>query len=249
MKIGDTMTGDLVIQGASLTVVNADLAAVNITGQLMAGTLQANNGFGCYGEATFSMPVTMSALTLNNVLQVNSPINSTGVVTAYGLNSYGLLQVRPDLPNGNYSCAAYVNFVGGGQQYGISMRVLDDGGPIAIAFNNSANAVVGSISQNASGVAYNVTSDARLKTDPKSFDAGAILDQINVYDFQWIATGERAHGVFAQEVEPIYPEPVHHDVQGDVYGVDYSKFVPLLLQEIKALRLRVAQLEGAAANK
>jgi len=73
---GGVMTGDLVINGANLTVS---------TGTVMAATLQANNGFTCYGAASFSMPVTISnTLTLNNSLQVNSPITSTGPVTAYG---------------------------------------------------------------------------------------------------------------------------------------------------------------------
>ena len=34
----------------------------------------------------------------------------------------------------------------------------------------------------------------------------------------------------------------------DWWGIDYSKYVPVLLQELKALRARVAQLEGAAAR-
>jgi hypothetical protein len=58
----------------------------------------------------------------------------------------------------------------------------------------------------------------------------------------------------AQRTLPIYPEAVTYIEpneaigDSDLYGVDYSKFVPLLLQEIKALRDRVAVLEGAAAK-
>jgi Chaperone of endosialidase len=103
----------------------------------------------------------------------------------------------------------------------------------------------GSISvANASSTAYNTSSDARLKTDLQTFDAGPILDATMVYDFKWIAHGGRDHGVIAQEAIDTYPNAVHHDEMTDSWGVDYSKYVPLLLQEIKSLRDRVAQLEA-----
>jgi len=104
----------------------------------------------------------------------------------------------------------------------------------------------GSISQAAGGVvSFNTGSDARSKTNEQSFDAGPILDAIMVYDFEWIESGTRAYGVMAQEVNEVFPDAVYHHEPDDSWGVDYSKFVPLLLQEIKALRVRVAQLEAA----
>jgi hypothetical protein len=262
MKAGDTMTGNLSMPTANVT---ADLTAGRVwTPGLSMGATSLSESFNEWGSVTVATPVYFDfhSSASGSDYDVRVCYNGGNATAGQGSVTFeamaglhvtgpikaGGLWVRPDLPNGQYNCAGYVNFIGGGQQYGITMRVQDDASPIAIAFNNSVGTVVGSISQNASNVAYNTTSDARLKTDPKAFDAGVILDQINVYDFQWIASGERAHGVFAQEVEPIYPEPVHHDVQGDVYGVDYSKFVPLLLQEIKSLRDRVAVLEGAAAK-
>ena len=104
----------------------------------------------------------------------------------------------------------------------------------------------GSISQAAGGVvSFNTGSDARSKTNEQSFDAGPILDAIMVYDFEWIDSGTRAYGVMAQECNEVFPDAVYHHEPEDTWGVDYSKFVPLLLQEIKALRVRVAQLEAA----
>ena len=97
----------------------------------------------------------------------------------------------------------------------------------------------------ASTTAFNVTSDERLKQDLQAFDAGVIIDATNVYDFQWKATGTRAHGVIAQQAIEVYPEAVTHMEDADLWSVDYSKYVPLLLQELKALRARVAALEGA----
>jgi hypothetical protein len=53
--------------------------------------------------------------------------------------------------------------------------------------------------------------------------------------------------VIAQQAVEVYPLAVTHSQQDgqedDFWGVDYSKYVPVLLQELKALRARVAQLE------
>jgi Chaperone of endosialidase len=133
-----------------------------------------------------------------------------------------------------------------GAGYGIVTRPQVDGG-FSMIFNNAAGSGVGSISNTSTTTGYNTSSDARLKKDLQPFDAGPILDATNVYDFEWIsAPGERAHGVIAQEALEVFPEAVTHDDWSDTYGVDYSKFVPLLLQEIKALRARVAALETVA---
>jgi hypothetical protein len=104
---------------------------------------------------------------------------------------------------------------------------------------------VGSISvTNGNATQFNTSSDIRLKADERGFDAGPIIDQIEVYDFAW-KSGGRSHGVMAQETVEVYPAAVTHDEPTDWWGVDYSKFVALLLNEVKALRLRVAALEAA----
>lgn len=104
---------------------------------------------------------------------------------------------------------------------------------------------VGSISVTTTATAYNTSSDERLKEDLKSFDAGRVVDETNVYDFAWKTTGERSYGVIAQQANEIYPAAVFHDEANDQWLVDYSKYVPVLLQELKALRARVAKLETA----
>ena len=122
-------------------------------------------------------------------------------------------------------------------------RRTGNGTSIALYQNNVS---CGSITvANNNATAYNTTSDVRLKTDEKSFDAGPILDQINVYNFEWTkAPGVRAYGVFAQEAQAVFPDAITYTEHDDFWGVDYSKFVPLLLQEIKDLRARVQTLEA-----
>jgi len=103
---------------------------------------------------------------------------------------------------------------------------------------------VGTISVTAAATAYNTTSDMRLKEDLKSFDAGNIIDDTRVYDFAWKETGIRAYGVIAQEAVEVYPQAVFHDEPNDWWGVDYSKYVPVILQEMKAMRERMREMEA-----
>jgi len=113
----------------------------------------------------------------------------------------------------------------------------------------------GNISVTSTTTVYNTVSDAALKEDLKSFDAGNIIDNTKVYDFAWKSTKERAYGVIAQQANEVYPLAVTHTEKDEKGGreegwfVDYSKYVPVLLQELKAMRERVAALEGKLASK
>jgi hypothetical protein len=123
-----------------------------------------------------------------------------------------------------------------------------------VTFSRSGTGV-GSISVTTTATAYNTASDASLKEDLKSFDAGNIIDNTNVYDFKWKSTQERAYGVIAQQANEVYPMAVTHtekDEKGgreEWWGVDYSKYTPVILQELKTLRERVAALEGQLTPK
>ena len=114
----------------------------------------------------------------------------------------------------------------------------------SLMYCQRSGVAVGSISVTTTNTAFNTASDERLKEDLKSFDAGNIVDDTNVYDFAWKATGERSYGVLAQQAWDVYPHAVTHEEKEDRWFIDYSKYVPVLLQELKALRARVAELEG-----
>lgn len=113
------------------------------------------------------------------------------------------------------------------------------------------NGLVGSITTTASATAFNTSSDQRLKENFIDLNAGSMIDAIKMYQFSWKADGTRGFGVKAQECFEVFPEAitVGVGVQGDEdympWSADYSKFVPLLVAEIKALRARVAALEAA----
>lgn len=124
------------------------------------------------------------------------------------------------------------------------------GAEFAIALHN-ANGLVGTAVTSGSGTAWNTSSDENLKTNFQDFDGGALIDQISVYHFDW-KVGGSGYGVKAQEAFKVFPDAVTigspQEAYGDPdyipWGVDYSKFVPVLLREIQKLRSRVASLES-----
>lgn len=172
--------------------------------------------------------------------------------------------------------APQLQVAGGWQGNGIARFMAAGPGDSGIgvqAVNNQMNAVefmvgnvqVGHIFCNASLTSYVTTSDQRLKENiADAADAGAILDAIRVRQFDWKATGDHvAFGMIAQELDELrawFPGAVvappalvvqasddpDHPPADPVWGVDYSKLVPLLVKELQGLRARVAQLEGQA---
>ena len=122
-----------------------------------------------------------------------------------------------------------------------------------IVFLNSSEGIAGSVAMTATSTSYNTSSDERLKENIEdAADPGAVIDAIQIRQFDWIATGEHQdYGVVAQELEQVYPPAVPEATLGpdgvEMYrGVDYSKLVPLLVKEVQLLRARVAQLEGGS---
>jgi hypothetical protein len=84
-------------------------------------------------------------------------------------------------------------------------------------------------------------SDARRKTNVRPLEGAAqILEGIRGVRFEWL-TGGHDVGVIAQEVAAVLPEAVHGS---DPLVVEYIKIIPVLIEVVKELRARVAQLEG-----
>jgi hypothetical protein len=202
----------------------------------------ANINLGMYSNAG-----ALELSTFNDAVNANIPM---AIRTTY-LTTYGQLQVISGAASAGASATTAINigYTGGGSMYGISMKPVTDG-TTAIYFANAAGGASGAISVTATTTTYSTSSDGRLKEDLKSFDAGRIVDDTNIYSFSWKnmergAPGSRGYGVIAQEAVEVYPDAITYLENEDWYGVDYSKYVPVLLQELKALRARVAALEGA----
>ncbi|BCH22083.1 hypothetical protein MesoLjLb_18680 [Mesorhizobium sp. L-8-3] len=117
-----------------------------------------------------------------------------------------------------------------------------------VSFRRSGTQV-GSVSVTSSATTFNTTSDGRLKANFRDFDAGALIGAINVYRFDWKAGGS-GYGVKAQEARQVFPDAVSTGSEGDApgdatfapWGVDYSKYVPLLIRDNQDLRQQLAAL-------
>ena len=116
---------------------------------------------------------------------------------------------------------------------------------------SATSSIRGSIATNNSGTTYNTTSDYRLKTDAKDFNALDLVKQIPVYDFKWKNIDNRDYGCFAHELNEVIPNAVNgekdaltEDGDKDYQQADYSKIVPVLLKAIQELEAKVKILEN-----
>jgi hypothetical protein len=110
-----------------------------------------------------------------------------------------------------------------------------------LIFNNYANTQVGYIAQSDTGAIYSTTSDKRLKDDIEPFTRGReLLDRLPVSDFTWKINGEKDIGVMAQDVVDVHPQAVSQ--RDDTFGIDYSKYVPLLIEALQDAHKRIDAL-------
>jgi hypothetical protein len=118
-----------------------------------------------------------------------------------------------------------------------------------IFYNGNGN--VGKVNTNGPTTSFVTTCDERRKKNFTDFDAGPIIDAIEVFKFEWIEGGTIGYGPKAQALAEIFPQAVSEGSavgpgeEGFVsWGYDASKLVPLLIREVQALRARVAALEN-----
>lgn len=119
-------------------------------------------------------------------------------------------------------------------------------------FFNYNGTAIGSVAQSGTtAVAYNTTSDRRLKTHiADASEAGDVIDSIRVRAFDWKADPHEhvTHGFIAQELITVAPHAVTPGDDGEdittAWGIDAAKLVPLLVREVQCLRTRVHDLEA-----
>lgn len=112
-------------------------------------------------------------------------------------------------------------------------------------------------------------SDQRLKTNIKAFESDALstIGDINIYTYDYssdafknvspeklaelVNNSKGNTGVMAQELQQVYPQAVEYDESADVYGVDYTSLIPLMIEGMKQqqalieeLKTRVIELEN-----
>lgn len=93
-------------------------------------------------------------------------------------------------------------------------------------------------------------SDKRLKRNFRPiYDATDMCKQLRgcTYELKSDLTGRRHYGFIAQEVQKVLPEIVLQDGDGQYLGLQYHGVIPVLLEAIKELDIRLQTLESKTA--
>jgi len=187
-----------------------------------------------YGEIDLRFSTNRTSYELSTAeMTLDADGNLLVGTTSSSLNSYTHRQLVYETGAGSASPVQglYKNSTSGGRYFTIY---------------HNPNGVVGSVSNSATSVSYNTTSDVRLKENITDAPSGNI-DDIRVRSFDWKVNGtHQTYGMIAQELADVAPEAVSQGAtDADMWGVDYSKLVPMMIKEIQDLKAEVAALKGA----
>jgi hypothetical protein len=164
----------------------------------------------------------------------------TGGIRVSGSNTGGFME--------------FIDNAGGGTtSNGLQIRAGSNStaGAVMAYFIRPDGTALGSITQNsATTVAYNTTSDRRLKENIVDSASGLdLLEQIGVHDYNYIADPNKQtlQGFIAQDLYGIYPQAVTvggEDPLTHPWQVDYGKLTPLLVKSVQELQAENAKLKA-----
>jgi len=226
--------------GTSSPGVKLDVVGTTTSGLRLRSSSGAANGFNLYNDSSTDIAYLMNFYNGSMVFGTNNTERAR--ITSAGVFIVGDTAVVA-------SGFAGVKFDGASYN-GLGLNDSAAASGAGYIYFQSSGTTIGSITRVAatSAVAYNTTSDQRLKENIKdAAPASALIDALQVREYDWKSDGShQRYGFIAQELVSVAPEAVHQPVDPDeMMGVDYSKLVPMLVKEIQSLRKRVAQLEGA----
>ena len=163
--------------------------------------------------------------------------NGTGKVERARIDSSGNLLVGTTSTVGGASLIAGA-FAGNAKDGFHLQDTTTTSGTIFAAWVNSSGTIIGSISRVATtnAVAYNTTSDERLKSNIE--DSEPALDklmQVQVRQFDWTEGNlHQDYGFIAQELEPVLSGVVTKSkTEEDFWQLDYARLTPHLVKAIQ----------------
>jgi hypothetical protein len=141
------------------------------------------------------------------------------------------------------------------QNTGTARLVYQNGaGTIDYFYNYASSSEIGSITNTTTSVAYNTTSDYRLKDNQQPLTgSGAFIDALQPKTWNWTADGSKGVGFIAHEVQEVSPgsvtgtkDAVDEEGKPIMQAMEYgsAEFIANIIAELQSLRARVAQLEG-----
>jgi hypothetical protein len=125
-------------------------------------------------------------------------------------------------------------------------------GTLYVGFGYNSSGIGSIVQSGTTSVAYNTTSDYRLKTDVQPMTgATERLKALKPVNFEWIADGTRVDGFLAHEAQEVVPEAVtgtkdavDADGNPEYQGIDQSKLTPLLTAALKDTIAMVEELQA-----
>jgi hypothetical protein len=212
---GTTTSGGLAIGDATYTSTSGNVAPVN------GAIIQGSVGMGILAPQV--------ALHINGQAYVAGP-GVTGQFYAGGANQDGI-QLNPGWIGIQRDIGAPLNLAKPGSTTNIQLVNFSIGGP-----------TIGTITTTGSGtgVAYNTTSDERLKENISPSAKGLDeLMKIQVSDYNFKSKpGQKQTGFIAQQLYTVLPGAVKRggeDAAKDPWMVDYGRVTPLLAKAIQDL--------------
>jgi len=247
--------------GNAITFTQA--MTLDASGNLLLGTTSGNG---------LKLDFSPSSSQQNGITYVNSSPNS--YTDIYGCGTSGAWQGAIRFFTSNNAAASeraritsggdlLVPAAGSGSTGRISVR-KDTGVPLAVSnegvtgtlieFSGNGSGALGSITHNGTNVAYNTSSDYRLKDNPQPLTgSGAFIDALKPKTWEWKADGSKGVGFIAHEVAEVSPasvvgekDAVDADGKPVYQAMEYgsAEFIANIVAELQSLRARVAQLES-----
>ncbi len=135
------------------------------------------------------------------------------------------------------------------QNTGTARLVYQNGaGTIDYFYNYASSSEIGSITNTTTAVAYNTSSDYRLKDNAQPLTgSGAFIDALKPKTWNWKADGSKGVGFLAHEVQEVSPNSVVGEKDGEkMQAMEYgsAEFIANIIAELQSLRARVAALES-----
>jgi len=180
----------------------------------------------------------INSFTQGNTIQFTNDVNlssvslySNGIATS--LNSASTISTLQFASNSYISgTSSTINLVSAGNS---ALQINSTGSSTIVEISGFLT-----VSENAYVKALFQTSDRSQKTNILPFST--CLDDILKLEpctFNWLNTGESDIGFIAQDVEQSWPSLTHNGT-----SIAYSRIIPLLLEGIRELHVRVSTLEG-----
>jgi len=177
------------------------------------------------------------------IFRVNATAESiTSGIEAMRITSGG------DVLMGNTDGSGKLVIAGDDNNYILRSRNTSAGGNYQFYIQHSLGNV--SMGNQRGTVAYNNSSDYRLKEDLKSFNGLDILSNINFYDFKWKESQIRNYGIIAHELQEVIPylvegnkDELFEDGSIKSQQVDITKLIPILGKAIQEQQAKITTLE------